>query len=221
MSKKISTGKVGGLAFFASIPALFIIVVANILGVISLIGKNELSGLSWLSIGFAVGFIISPFIRGKLYVFIHEVKHAITASLAGNKWKKLSIKGGGGAYEYSYTKSTAHLNAFIALAPYWFPLLTIPAALFALTGTSSYEAIRIILGVAFAIDIYTGFKDLGPHQTDLSNIRGGIVLAIPYIILMNLLTSTVILTWAIAGKEGFSEILLYLWNLVGSIINIL
>ncbi len=206
-------GKVGGLAFFLSIPALFLIVTGALLGILYLIKTKEMSGLWWLLIGMTIGFLISPIIIGKLYVFMHEVKHAIVASLAGNKWKKLTIDGGGGAYEYSYTKKTAHLNAFIALAPYWFPLLTVPVALFGLTKAISYEGIRLLLGAVFAIDLYTGFKDLGPHQSDLSNIRGGSSVAILYVILMNALTTALVLAWAISGLNGFSEITYHLWDL--------
>ncbi len=198
--------KVGGFAFFISIPALFLLNIGIYYSLIPILFTAATPFIWWLIGGFAIGVSLSPlFSRGPVYVFLHETKHAIVASLAGNKWKRMKINGDEGSYEYSYTKKTAHLNAFISLAPYWFPLLTIPAALLALPGKAP-EAMRLIVGVTLGLDFVTGIKDLGPHQTDLSLVRGGAKIATLYVLFMIGIVLGLALTWGAFGVAGFKEI---------------
>lgn len=198
--------KVGGFAFFLSLPALLAINVCIYYALVPILLTIATPFLWWLVGGFAIGVSLSPLLsRGPIYVFLHETKHAVVASLAGNKWKRMKINGDEGSYEYSYTKKTAHLNAFISLAPYWFPLLTIPAALLALPGKAP-EAMRLIVGITLGLDFVTGIKDLGPHQTDLSLVRGGPKIATLYVLFMIGIVLGIALTWATFGVAGFKEI---------------
>jgi len=202
----MTSKKMGGFAYFISIPALILIDAGLMTHLIKSVSDffNELT--LWFIGGASIGVCLSPlFSSGRLHVFMHETKHAIAASLAGNKWKRMNVEGESGSYEYSYTKRTAHLNAFIALAPYWLPLLTFPMAFLAL-AIRSPEGARLLIGATCCIDLICGVKDLGPHQSDLRNIRGGTLLASSYVLLMNLMIAAVTATWASSGFQGLKGI---------------
>jgi len=200
------TKKVGGLTFLASIPALLILDILIVRNLIPLIIENPPFLLWWILGGSLLGVIFAPlFSEGRPYVFIHEVKHAIVSSLAGNKWKKMTVNADSGSFEYSYYKHTAHLNAFISLAPYWFPIISIPLWLLTLTNKNP-EALRLAMGFALGLDLYMGIKDIGPHQTDLSTIRGGVKIAKSYIWLMITLVISLTILGGSLGLAGFKAL---------------
>ncbi len=214
--------KSGGLAFFLSFPAISYLNFSLSIGVIGLYNTQDSFLFLWIFAGIVLGFCLSPiFTRGKIYVFSHEVKHAIVASLAGNKWKRMDIqRDGGGEYQYSYTKKTAHLNAFIALAPYWFPLLTIPASLLTLSKIAQPEILRILIGTCLTLDLIAGMKDLGPHQSDLSTIRGGPKLAMIYVLLMNMFVIMIVASWSLSGLQGLKFQAINVWRVTEKILSV-
>jgi hypothetical protein len=213
--------KVGGLTFLVSIPALFILNCVILNNLIPVVSATKGYSYYWLLGGVSLGLIIAPvFSEGRIYVFIHEVKHAILASLAGNKWKGMKVGKESGSFEFIFYKHTAHLNAFIFLAPYWFPIISIPVWLLCLTNWDP-QGLRLALGAALGADIYMGLKDMGPHQTDLSRIRGGVLVGKSYILLMTSLVSCLVTIGGIAGLVGFkllgAEILLDLIRIAKSL----
>lgn len=198
--------KVGGLAFLASIPALLVLDILIVKNLLPLLSVNTPFLFWWVLGGTLLGVIFAPiFSKGKPYIFIHEVKHAIVSSLAGNKWKKMRVNEDSGSFEYTYYKHTAHLNAFISLAPYWFPMISIPVWLIGLTH-QNLEALRLALGFALGLDLYMGIKDIGPHQTDLSTIRGGVKIAKSYIWLMIIMVSSITVLGGSLGLVGFRDL---------------
>jgi hypothetical protein len=195
--------KVGGLTFLISIPALFVLNCVVLNNLFSVVELAEGDSAYWLLGGVSLGLIIAPaFSKGRVYVFIHEVKHAILASLAGNKWKGMKVGSQNGSFEYVFYKHTAHLNAFIFLAPYWFPIISIPVWLLCLTNWDP-QGLKLALGAALGADVYMGLKDMGPHQTDLSRIRGGVLVAKSYILLMTTLVCSLVTIGGILGLIGF------------------
>ncbi len=202
--------KVGGFAFLISIPALTLLVSGIYYVIIPRVFSINTDALAWLTGGCMLGLILAkPVSKGRLYVFLHEVKHAVVSSIAGNKWKKMKVGPETGSFEYTYYKHTAHLNAFISLAPYWFPIISIPIWILApIKGDLVY--FNLIVGFALGLDLYMGLKDMGPHQSDLSTIRGGVKIAKLYIILMNALVVALVLIGATQGFKGFSDTFLSL-----------
>ncbi len=202
--------KVGGLTFLLSIPALILLVSGIYFVLIPTVFIINSTALIWLAGGSLIGLIFAkPLSKGRIYVFIHEVKHAVVSSIAGNKWKKMKVGPETGSFEYTYYKHTAHLNAFISLAPYWFPLISIPTWILALINSDIFY-FKGVVGFVLGLDLYMGLKDMGPHQTDLSSIRGGVKVAKLYIVLMNALVTALVFIGGTAGVAGFRDVFLSL-----------
>lgn len=94
--------------------------------------------LLWLLLAFGLG--IRP---GRLYIFAHESTHVLAAWLCGGRVLKFHVGRYGGHVDLTKT------NAWIALAPYWFPLIpvliAVPGVLL-MPHTASPERVGAILG---------------------------------------------------------------------------
>ena len=143
------------------------------------------------------------FIRGHLSVFLHEFKHSLISNLVGNKHKGFRIGEASGHYQYSYTKRTAHYNAFISLAPYITPVFTFVAVAMALIFLRhDREVAAVVIGVGYGMDVLLNVRDISPIQTDISLIRGGYGMGLLYIAAWNLLTFGVLVAWVFQGSHG-------------------
>ena len=109
-------------------------------------------------------------------------------------------------FEYSFSKQTSHLNAFISLAPYAFPLFCIVCLpVFALLYSKQVIIAKALLSLALGIDLVQNIRDVSPHQTDFSQVRGGFKLGLIYVICFNLLVICLITLAVIFGRAGFVE----------------
>lgn len=214
--------KIGGFSFFVSIPVLALLDLVNIRSVFSLITWE--ASWNWLKFGIAavIGAGLAFFAaRGELQVFIHEIKHSIISNLAGNRAKSLRVRGRSGHFEYEYTDETAHNNALIALAPYFFPLFTIVAApAAALIFRGQPLPWLIIAGTAYGADLYLGLREVHPHQTDMLEIRGGYAVALLYVALINIFILTVMLAWAAFPHSGLLEIFFGWWEITARLLGL-
>lgn len=211
--------KVGGFAFYLSIIALFIVFFSNLIALPYLWDSYAKLQILRALLGFGVGICIALLIgEGHIAVLMHETKHAVLSSLVGNKFKSLKIGRRSGEYQYKYSKETEHYNAMIALAPYWFPLLTLPSFLFSFTEFGTEHFMRVLIGAAFGIDLTTALQDLGPHQSDLKKIRGGIKVATFYIVLAQLCTITIFAAWTMQGSYGVRYLVFSMWELIATFI---
>lgn len=68
-------------------------------------------------------------IQNHLQVLIHELKHAVYQNMVGNRGKSIRIRKTSGHYGIEYSEDTKQYNAFIALAPYWLPMFSVPGLL--------------------------------------------------------------------------------------------
>lgn len=200
--------KVGGLAFYLSLLALLSLVAINLINLVLLL-TFERAVLLGMAAGFLMlgGLLARLLIRGGNATFLHELKHAVVANLSGNRAAGMVVNKHSGEFTYKYTKATAHLNAFISLAPYFFPLLTIPAALAAALLWNSNHLIMLgVIGTAFGADLELNTRDISPVQTDLTDIRGGYAIGVLYAVLANLTVATVLAGWAMGGVAGLQEL---------------
>jgi hypothetical protein len=206
---------VGGAAFFASYLVLIFLSVANMHVLLTLSSDTPLDRVLLLSAGLILGWWVAyTFFRGQLSVLLHEYKHAILALLVGNKWKRLRLKGMGGDFTYTYTKDTAEYNAFISVAPYFLPLLTFVGGLFFLTiYQRSLEGAVVLFATLHGAELYFNFKDATPIQTDLTDIRGGFLVGIGYVIVANLFITSTVIIGVLGGNNGFKLMANALWTL--------
>jgi uncharacterized membrane-anchored protein len=128
---------------------------------------------------------------------LHELKHSVLSNFAGNRAKGMKVLRDSGHFEYEFTKDTGKFNPFIALAPYFLPICTLPALLIAVSMFPKDSAYQLaIVGFCAGIDLLLCIRDISPHQTDFSAIRGGYPVGLAYVIAINLLFWCVLTIWA-------------------------
>ncbi|MGI6525049.1 MAG: hypothetical protein ACOX2O_07160 [Bdellovibrionota bacterium] len=214
--EEIKPKKSGGIAFFITLICLIFISLFNLISLPSLFDENSPSNWLQFIIGVVIGLLIAEvFIVKHFSVACHELKHYLLAAFAGNKFKELCVKEKTGHYTYSYTKDSAKYNAMIALAPYWFPLMTIFAAFLAVPIYFSIPELTIpLIGIGVGADLLMNMRDISPHQTDLTYIRGGFKVALAFIISMNLTILTLIAAWVSQGLAGFKMLFSNTFDLI-------
>lgn len=174
---------------------------------------------------FSVGVILglwfaSMFIKGHLSVSIHELKHYILSQLVGNKFKGMRVRKHSGHVVYHYTPQTEKYNALIALAPYWFPLFTLPALLIALSiSLELTKMVLMIVGFGYGVDLLLNIRDISPIQTDLTNINGGYNVGLAFVIAMNATLCTMLIAWVSLGTLGLKMLFTGHWNFMVHIVS--
>ena len=129
-----------------------------------------------------------------IYVFGHELTHALWVLLMGGRVSRFRVGREGGHIV------TNRSNFFIALAPYFFPLYSILAiALYGLLGlffnVQPYgRLLYAVIGVTWAFHLTFTCWMIPKNQTDLKD--HGTLFSLVIIYLMNLLLLTVMLVMA-------------------------
>lgn len=210
------TTPVGGYAFYLSLFVLAFLFGINIRFLPGLITKDSLESAGFFSISVLLGWLFAKIlIHREISVFLHEWKHMIVASLFGNKAKKMKVGVKEGSFEYEYTADTAQANAFIALAPYYFLLFTALGTLAAVFVRHHGHTVTVLpVGFGYGIDLVLNSRDIGPHQTDISNIRGGYRIGMMYVAIINLTLITYLLAWVFGGTDGLVHLTKGLWDTV-------
>ena len=135
---------------------------------------------------------------------IHETKHAFVILLTGNKLTKMRVGEGEGHVDYELYRDKLHFGPLITLAPYFFPLLSLPV----LTGCLLFEFwnkvfLTLLLACALSFDLTLGISELHPHQNDLKSIRGGFFAGALYLAGFYIWWTLACLIWTVAGGRGF------------------
>jgi len=213
---KLDTSKAGGWAFFLSLGAAVIFAPILVVAVLSRLDTAALGRLFPLVIAVGGGALgATCLIRGHIAVFIHELKHSIVANLVGNRARNFRIRQEHGHFEYEFTEKTRKYNAFISLAPYWLPLFTLTIGAIGYAGWwSNHAVVTLCVGVGWGIDLALIARDIGPHQTDFSNLRGGYRVGITYVAALNTCVGALLLAWASGGP---TEVLATLRDIVATV----
>lgn len=198
----------GGIVFYSSLFALLIFDLGFLIALPFLFSVEGFFPLSRFAIGIILGAWLSYFLfRPSAETLLHEMKHALVSTFLGNKWKGMTVEGESGEFAYQYYKETAAYNAFISLAPYWLPVF---AALALGIGSiflhQHHTWLCLVVGLAWGSDLYLAIKDIGPHQSDLQNIRGGYSIGWLYALVMNIAVASILTTWAMLNWKGFAQV---------------
>jgi hypothetical protein len=202
--------KFGSLAFYISIPVLLVL---NTLALVSLTGLLAALGFDKLAWGvFAQGFLLFSYFVSRdalsgLRTLLHELKHTVVVMLTGNKFKSISIGRHEGHVCYEAYRATLHLEPFVILAPYFWPLLSLPAFAACIASEfivpQAYHLLFVyLLGSAAGIDITTSLREISPHQSDLKRIFGGFIATRSFIYLANFGWTGICLLWLAGGNKG-------------------
>jgi len=143
-----------------------------------------------------------------LYVFGHELTHAVWVLLMGGRVHRFKVSSDGGHILADRT------NTWIALAPYFFPIYSVLAVLvygvcamfFDVSGTPYREILFSVIGLTWAFHLSFTIWMIPKGQPDLH--YGGTFFSLMLIYLLNLLILAVLLivaspqiSWAGFGKE--------------------
>ncbi len=218
MSKeeKVYNKKVGGIPFFLSLFFFLFVTPINLAFFIATLNKESIHSWVWFLPGLFLGiFTVKFLIRGQFSVLLHETRHSIVSSFAGNKSKGIKVAKDSGYFEYSYTDETAAYNAFINLAPYCLPLITacaIGAGL--LFFRNNHHLFVFFVGCGVGADSVMNFRDIHFAQSDIYLIRGGFFVGLLYIVCANLVVFSLVGIWVSSGIVGFDILISYWFNLV-------
>jgi hypothetical protein len=104
-----------------------------------------------------------------IYVFGHELTHALWTWLFGGQVKKMKVTSSGGHVLISKT------NFVIALAPYFFPLYAVIIVLVFALGNwvwhwhGYFVYFHLLIGAAYAFHVTLTFHTLQTRQTDITS----------------------------------------------------
>ena len=203
----VKNPKSGGIFFFSSLLAIVFVATWNSRFLIEVLYSWGLKLPCILVAGAALGWMISRFLfRAHFATFLHELKHAVVSNLVGNKAKGMKIRRNSGHFQYEYTKDTARYNAFISLAPYCFPLFTVPTLVAASWLIPDRTVAVLLVGVALGLDLQSGWRDVGPYQTDFSDLRGGYFIGLVYVTAASVALTTLLIAWSAAGWPGVAQL---------------
>ncbi len=207
---------VGGIVFFFSLIFLYVLGLLNTIALISIYNSSSTERLLlFLLAGCTGGWLASLLVKNEFAVLLHEYKHAIVSNLVGNKWKEMKVEEETGHFQYSYTEETKAYNAFIYLAPYYFPLFTIPAFLLGIPLLQVHtNAYLFFVSFWYGADVFLNYNDIGPHQTDFSNLLGGYRIGLLYVIGMNFTILSILMAWVLCDFYGFKELGLATFHLI-------
>lgn len=214
------TNSVGGFAFFLSLACLLFLSVLNMIHLPALWDSTAASNLLQFGMGIVIGCgAAMTLVFGHASVFLHEVKHSILSNLVGNRAKGMRIRRSHGHFKYEYTQATAEYNAFISLAPYFFPLFTFPSILIAIAAAHGQHSVQVLIcGVGAGLDYVLNIRDIGPHQTDFTSITGGYSVGLFYVFIMNVTIATFLLAWVMQGVFGLKYLIYGLYIAVVHIV---
>lgn len=195
------------IAFLIAIPGNFILGTIGLLSLYTLLSRLGANSERWVvfATGFAAGLTIVGGTKMSTFrVFIHELKHAIMVTCTGNSIKHFKVGSETGHVEFEMYADKLHFAPIIALAPYFFPLFSLPVLAAAVVLEGYADPIFVLaLGFFLAADLSFAYTDLHPHQTDLQHVTGGTWMALLYLAATHFLWWMICLLWVAGGRSAF------------------
>jgi hypothetical protein len=151
----------------------------------------------------------------KLRTIIHEVKHAVMILLTGNKLKSIVAEKHTGHVEYKMYKNRVHFAPLIKLAPYFFPLFSLPMLAIAILFDSYYAVFcSLLLGASLGADTAFGIEEIHPFQTDFKKLLGGFFISKLYLVGFYMFWSLSLTLWVRSGPGGIYKGLTFFGDLI-------
>lgn len=201
--------KFGSFAFYFSIPSALILSSILLVSTLNTLKQTGFQSAIWVLLSHA--FISAWALFGgkretRTKTLIHELKHAALVIITGNKLKEIKVGRTEGHVAYNVNEDTLHLEPFVLLAPYFFPLFSLPVFLCAVfLGEGNHLPFVWALGFALGIDLTTAANEVHGHQSDLRRIFGGFLATRSFIFGANLLWASLCLLWISGASKGFEE----------------
>jgi len=166
----------------------------------------------WFVSGFAVFFLIFLIksVPGRLYVFGHELTHAIWVILFRGKVSKFNVSSKNGSVV------TSKSNFLISLAPYFFPIYTLSIILifylaaFFLNISKYIEWLFFFVGFTYSFHIFLTAESLSIGQSDVK--KTGRIFSYLVIIILNLVVLAVLLKFITPEKVYLKRYFVESWT---------
>lgn len=195
------------LAFWFSIPANIILGIICFLTLIILLvnGVFEKEVLAVFTIGVIIAFsILSRAKISRLRVLIHELRHAILVLITGNNLKHVTVGEYEGEVGYEMYENKVQVGPLITLAPYCFPIFSIPTLAACIILEGDYRIIlAFALGVALGLDISTALDEIHPGQTDFKKVIGGFFMSALFIVSFGFFWTSFCFLWVVGGRNAY------------------
>ena len=209
--KSATKGKIKrhfSIPFFLAIPGNFILTGLGIIGLHAVLAHFPLETERWAVFGTGLlssMILVGAFKVSTLRVLMHELKHGIVVKLTGNKLYNMKVGSQTGHVEYAMYEDRVHFAPIIALAPYFYPLLSLPTFIACVLLEDLYSIpLCLALGMALGTDVASAIAELHPNQTDFQKISGGFFASALYLAGVHMMWCTICLIWLAAGRNGFA-----------------
>ena len=198
----------------AAVPCTFIVGWGCFLTLLKLLQTTTPPSGVWLTFtagGVGAVIVLCSFDLLRTRTLLHELKHALVIILTGNVVKGIYVSKSGGSVNYEMAQENFHAAPIISLAPYFFPLLSLPTLIVCcIFGAGDPQGFAFALGATLAIDLQTAFSEMRPEQTDFRKVLGGFFASALYLAGFHFMWVTVCLLWVQGGVQAYPEALLVL-----------
>ncbi len=192
-------------AFF--IIPMIIAVLISYSQIISLFKENIKNSFFFL-FGFIFYIIIhlqknKPKILNYIYIFAHELTHALVGILTGNRVRKIKINS-----KYGYVSFENKVNKITAIAPYIIPFYNFVIAILYLFFYKTNTSLHVFLlfnGFFLSFHILNTIDSITINQRDFKE-SGGRFIATILIILLNIFLTAVIIQLLISEEKKNIEV---------------
>ncbi len=142
-------------------------------GLLEVIGRSGHADTFWAAfLAGAASWVVCFLVLPKpmwLYVFGHELAHAVGTWICGGRVSRFKVSSKGGSV------TTDRANFLVALAPYYFPLYSLVAAVGYAVADRWWDVTAVrpcyhwVLGVTYAFHVTLNLYVLRARQSDLAN----------------------------------------------------
>lgn len=203
--KKIE--KHSSLAFWFSIPANIILGMILLITIAIFLQNGIFEKEVWalFAVGLIFAFAILSHARiSRIRVLIHELRHAILVLISGNNLKHIKVGKEEGEVGYEMFEDKVQAGPLITLAPYCFPIFSIPTLMACLFLESDYRIIlSLALGFALGLDISTALDEIHPGQTDFKKVVGGFFMSALFIVSFGFFWISFCFLWVVGGRNAY------------------
>ncbi len=187
------------------LPVVFFMFVETSHILLRVLGSFRSGWTFWLGAAVYVTVHYTVYNFSRMYVFMHEMTHALAALLCGGRVADISVRKNTG-----YVKMDKS-NVFIALAPYFVPGYVLITAFLYMTGdlfanvTPLRPVFLFLVGFFTAFHFIQTFKTLSEARQPDLKLAGGTVFSIVLILLANLLVLALVLKGIFPGEVSLQQ----------------
>ncbi len=198
--------KHSSIAFWISIPCTFFIGSTFLITSLTLTSQHFFDHEKWalFLMSLLCGVLLLTLFRlERTRVFLHESKHALMVIVSGGKLRGFEVHRSTGQVTYEISDNHRSAGPIITLAPYCFPMLSLPVMVAALVLQDGHHLVfSLLLGFTLGIDLTMCIGEVRPAQSDFKQVQGGFLFAAMYIGGWLYCWSNFCIIWVVGGRDA-------------------